>query len=141
MKVSYRAMGVMVLAVFLAEILTPEHLLTRPLPAGLSLPPGGVSFDLCAAWEQIGWICRLSSLVWIVTFIMILVQGLRNRTVGPAIALVSLTTLAITTYYQRWHFQHCYSNIGIASVVLWVSAVSLMCIQQALQRPPPVKSP
>jgi hypothetical protein len=78
---------------------------------------------------------RLSALVWIVTFFILIVQGLRNRAVSRITALVSLVAFGITLYHELWRVRHCYSTFGIASFCLCTSAVALMCLHHFLHRP------
>jgi hypothetical protein len=135
MKINYRTTAILVLLVLLAAILTPGSLtMRRPVLTSITAD-GSVHVDLCDMVEQIAWKYRLSALVWIVTFFILIVQGLRNRAVSRITALVSLVAFGITLYHELWRVRHCYSTFGIASFCLCTSAVALMCLHHFLHRP------
>ena len=70
MRISYRVTSVGILVVSATVFLMHG---SRPVSA--------TGFDSCAMVEtQTGWLVLLSAFVWIVTFLPLLVQGLRNRT-------------------------------------------------------------
>jgi len=134
MKVSHRTVGIAVLIVVLAAIVTPGSWLARPpIPTTISAD-GAVGFDVCNAWEQIGVIYRLSALAWVATFIRLIVQSLRNRTVSRTTALVCLASFGIMEYHELWRIQHCYSTFGLGWFGVWVSTVALLCLHHVFQR-------
>jgi hypothetical protein len=140
MKISYRTSSILVLLVLLAAILTPESLTMRR-PVLTRLANGDFPMDFCNTTEYIGWKYRLAAYVWVVTFLIMIVQGLRKRTVFRLTAMVSLVAFGITLHHELWRVQHCYSNFGIASFCFWTWAVALMCLHHFLQRPVPATGP
>jgi hypothetical protein len=134
MKISFRATSILVVLVSLYVLLPQSLFMRRPVPSVVS-EDGSVTFDVCGMWEQIGWIYGLAALVWIFTFLILILQGLRNRLVSRTTALVSLAAFGTTFYHQLWRVQHCYSLFGIASFCFWTLAVALMCLYHVLRRP------
>ncbi len=121
--------------VFIGMIFLPESLMVRPRAPVKAAVEGAVGFDLCTAWEQIGGLIRLSALIWSATFLYLLVQGLRNRTVPRVIAIISIVASAPSVRNQLWRVQHCQSNLGIALFWVWIMVVGLMCVHHIIQRP------
>lgn len=139
MKISYRTSSVAVVLVFVGMFAIPESLMMRPR---ISTVPTSdfVGFDTCFMWEQIAWTIRLAALVWFGTFLPLLVQGLRNRTLPRLIAVVCLIAFGWNIQSQLWRVQHCQSNFGIGVYAVWVATVALMCFHHVFQRPIHVES-
>jgi hypothetical protein len=135
MRISYRISSIVVVLVVLGMFLLPNSLLVRPIAPTRALVDGTVSLDPCfTIWGQSGWLIRLSALVWIGTFLYLLVQGFRNRTVPLAVAIVSLVAFGLSLHNQLWRVQHCDANLGIIVFWVWITAVGLMCVHHILQR-------
>jgi hypothetical protein len=101
-KISYRVTSIAVVLVVVGMIVVPGSLTVRP-PALTTVSDGGISFNPCfGMWEQIGWLIRLSALVWIGTFLPSFVQGLRNRTMPRVAAVVSLIAFGLSLHNQVW---------------------------------------
>ena len=136
MKISYRVPSIAIVPVVVGMIVVPGSLMVRPpTPTTRVLEDGAVSFDPCSAWEQIGFLTKLSALVWIGTFLPLFIQGLRNRTLPRVVAVVSLIAFALSLRDQLWRVQHCDSHVGIAVFAVWVSTVGLLCLHHIFQRP------
>jgi len=140
MKISYRTSSIAVIMVFAGMFVVPESLMVRPrIPAGSAIE-GGVTFDPCFMWDQVAWTIRLAFLVWFGTFLPLLVQGLRNRTLPRLMAVVCLIAFGWSLQDQLWRVQHCQSNFGIGVYAVWVATVALMGLHHVLQRPIHVES-
>lgn len=101
---------------------------------------GVAQFDPCTMWEQMPATVVLSSIVWFVSFVILLVQGLRNRSAPRWLAITCLVALGPTVNHNlSWRLQHCYTKVGRVGFWICVSAVGLMCLHQILQRPVLVK--
>ena len=78
---------------------------------------------------------QFAALVWFATFLSLLVQGIRNRTVPRVVPIVSLIASAPSLRNQLWRTQHCDVNLGIVVSWVWIMAVGLMCFHHLIQRP------
>ena len=135
MRISYRVSSIAVLLVVVGMFLLPESLMIRPRAPAKAVVEGAVGFDLCTAWGQSGWLIRLSVLVWIGTFLYLFVEGIRNRTVPRAVAIVSFVAFGLSLHNRLWRVQHCESILGIVAFSVWIMAVGLMCVHHIIQRP------
>lgn len=139
MRISYRAVSSVVVSI-LVLLLTMEFLLDKlRVPATTVGETGIVQFDTCVMWEQIPASVRLSTFVWCGSFLVLLIQGLRNRSAPWWLAVMCLVALGSMLSHDYWRLQHCYTKLGIAGFWIWTSAVSLMCLHQILQRHPITK--
>ena len=86
-------------------------------------------------WEQIGWLIRLSALVWMITFFPLLLRGLWNRSLPRVVAAISLIAFGLSLHNKVSLVEHCYSTAGVGVFAAWVMAVGLLCIHHVLQRP------
>jgi hypothetical protein len=134
-KISYRVTSIAIVLVVVGMIVVPGSMTMRPPAPTRASGDGVVSFDPCLMWEQLGWLIRLSALVWIGTFLPLFVQGLRNRTMPRVVAVVSLIAFGLSLHNQVWRVQHCGSNVGIGLFAVWVVAVGMMCLHHVFQRP------
>jgi uncharacterized membrane protein YhaH (DUF805 family) len=135
MKISYRVASIAVVLAVVLQFIVPESMFVRPrIPTGQNAE-GTISFDPCFMWEQIAWTIRLATFVWLGTFLPLLVQGLRNRTLPRLVAVVSLIAFFLSLQDQPFRVLHCQSNFGISVFLTWVLAVALLCFQHAVQRP------
>ena len=136
MRISYRVSSIALVLVVIGMFLLPNSILVRPIAPTRTLVDGMVSFDPCfTTWEESGWLIRLSVLVWIGTFLYLFVQGLRNRTVPRAVAIVSFLAFVLSLHNRLWRVQNCGSGLGIVVFWVWIMAVVLMCVQHIIQRP------
>lgn len=76
---------------------------------------------------------RLSVLVWFGSFLVLIVQGLRNRSVPRWVAAVSLIAFGLTTYSKVWREMRCDAPAGIVAFFVWTATVGLMCLHQILR--------
>jgi hypothetical protein len=104
-------------------------------PNSLRKPASEVTWDPCSMWSQMPLTEKLPNEVWFVTFAILLVQGLRNRPVPWALALVSLIALGFVIRNLWWWESRCDSPQGIVSSGVWFATVAVMCLHQMLQRP------
>lgn len=84
-------------------------------------------------------VVAFSILVWLGSFFILMMQGLRNRTVPRSVATVSLVAFAawIIPLLRRVILAHSYTPSGIALLFIWVLAVVLMCVHQIVRGPGP----
>ena len=137
MKISYRVTSGSVLIVFI--LIEAIELLFQKSPEPKTASTVGeavvVGWNPCMMGEQLSPIVRLSYLVWFGTFVVVIVQGLRNRPVARWLSIVSLIALGITVNHVRWEWIHCYIRPSLTTFLVWVFAVTLMCVHQIVQRP------
>ena len=99
-------------------------------PTETAATDGTVSFDLCNMWEQMSAMKQLGALLCGASFMVLLVQGLRNRPVRRWVTVVGLVSLGVTLWYDRWRIENCWTPISF--VVL--AAIVLMYVHQLLSR-------
>jgi hypothetical protein len=126
-KISYRMLSAVVLVVLVAVIFVPTD---SPIPLPVD---GGPAFDPCTMWVTVHWTYRLPRALWLVTFAIVMVQGLRNRTTSRTIALVSLASLGVTIHYEWWEVSRCSSRFGVASFIFCTSTIALLCLLHLFQ--------
>jgi hypothetical protein len=132
MWISYRVASVAGVVVCVGTFAVPESSTVRRGIPIVHNADGTIPFHPCFMWEQISWTIRLATLVWLVTFVLLLVQGLRNRTLPRAVAVVSLTAFFLTLQDQPFRALHYRSNFGIAVFTTWVLAVALLSFLHAV---------
>src|SRR5262245_15838017 len=98
MRISYRMTSSAVVAVYVAGIV--YSLLPHPSrPPETADADGAVTFDVCGMmWEQMSPMKQVTALLWGTSFMVLLVQGLRNRPVRW-VTVVGLVSLGVTLWY------------------------------------------
>jgi len=136
MRLSYRTTTALALTTFVL-LLSGESLFNPsrvPVPEAAA-EVGVVRSDPCMMWEQIPATVRLSAFVWFGSFLVLLVQGLRNRPVPRWLAIVCLIALVPSVNHELWRVQRCYTTLNAVAFWIWISAVAVMCLHQVVQRP------
>jgi hypothetical protein len=103
-------------------------------PPTVGSEPGVERFDPCMMWEQVPATVRISTLVWFTSFLILLVQGFRNRAVPRWLAIACLIAVVPTFHHQLWRVQQCYTKLGAVDFWICIGTVCLMCLHQAFQR-------
>jgi hypothetical protein len=137
MRISYRAVSSLVVTALV--LISAIGFLFDKSPVSVPTTVSGtgiVQFDPCMMLDQIPASVRLDTFVWCGSFLALLVQGMRNRSAPRWLALVCLVALGPIVSQEYWRLQHCYTKLGTGIFWIWISAVSLMCLHQILQRPP-----
>jgi uncharacterized membrane protein YhaH (DUF805 family) len=140
MRISYRVVSAVVLATFLSLYVIGLLFDKALVPAAKVAEPGVVQFNVCNMWEQIPATVRLSTIVSFVTTLILLVQGLRNRSVPRWLAALCLVAPFPSINHEYWQRQECYTKFGATLFWICVFAVGLMCLHQIFQRPPTKKA-
>jgi hypothetical protein len=87
-----------------------------------STTDGSVTFDLCDfMWEQMGIGKRVAALVCGFAFLVVIIQGLRNRAASRWIASAGVVSTGILLADDFWRIQNCgtaLSFVGPALVIL-----------------------
>ncbi len=141
MRASYRVVSSIVattfVLVFAIELLFDNSHVPRP--ASVS-EIGAFQIDPCTMWEQIPATVRLSTIVSFVTAVILLVQGLRNRSVPRWLATLCLVAPVPTINHEYWQRQECYTKF--TATLLWICffAAAVMCLHPIFQRPPKKKA-
>ena len=130
MRIGYRAPAIALLvtlgALVAIGLLLPN--LPSPTPES-STAPGTVSFDPCLMWRQVPWSERLSALVWLGSFVVLMLYAIGNSR-ARWWAGVNLITLALNIHYQyAWTSSSCYTTQDVALSSIWVAALALICLQ------------
>ena len=138
MRVSYRVTSGLVIATYLLLIFS-EYLFHPSRPVHDPVAPvkaGAIQFDPCGMWiSQMPMTVIIPGLFFSVSMPILLVQGMRNRSVSRWLAVASLISLGPVVNDQLWMVQHCYSTLGVVGFWVCNAAVALMCLHQIVQRP------
>src|SRR5690242_20633109 len=112
MRFGYRITSIAVLLVIAMTLSVPRSVVVRtPMDATVS-SAGDVYFDPCSMWEQIAVSVRIATLAWVATFLALLIQGLRNRTLPRFVPLIGVAGFVWSIRGQWWELSHCESNTG-----------------------------
>ena len=131
MRISYRVTSMLVVVTYLL-VSTIEWVAESPHAAS---PTVASEFDPCLMlWEQVPATVRISTLVWFTSFLILLVQGFRNRAVPRWLAIACLIALVPTFHHQLWRVQQCYTKLGAVDLWICIGTVCLMCLHQTFQR-------
>jgi uncharacterized membrane protein YhaH (DUF805 family) len=140
MRASYRTVSSIVATIFVL-VFAIEFLFDKALvPAKTVAEPGVVQFNVCTMWEQIPATVRLSTIVSFVTTFVLLVQGLRNRSVPRWLAALCLVAPFPSINHDYWQRQECYTKFSATLFWICIFAVAVMCLHQIFQRPPTKKA-
>ncbi len=123
------------LLAFALVAVTPASVFVRPSAPATPTPDGAISFDPCFLVGQVGWLVRLAALSWTVTFLPLLVQGLRNRTLPKTFGILSLIAFVPIVIHGFWRVQNCETNAGVAFSVVQVVTVVVMSLHHIVPRP------
>ena len=94
MRISYRITSGAVLAVYVAGIIYSILFPHTSRPTETAAADGTVTFDVCGMmWEQMSAMKQVAALLWGTSFMVLLVQGLRNRPVRRWVTVVGLDNL------------------------------------------------
>jgi hypothetical protein len=125
-----------ILVSFIAAVTVDSGFLpSRPDAISSSGVSGELEIDFCGAWEQMPAVERGSALVWLPSFVVLIVQGLRNRAVPRWLASVGLICFFVMLRYQWWNLQHCHSGPSIALSLVWAVCFIAICLQEIVSRP------
>jgi hypothetical protein len=112
MRASDRTVSSIVATIFVL-VFAIEFLFDKALvPAKTVAEPGVVQFNVCTMWEQIPATVRLSTIVSFVTTFVLLVQGLRNRSVPRWLAALCLVAPFPSINHDYWQRQECYTKFS-----------------------------
>jgi hypothetical protein len=138
MRISYRLTAIAFLIVYVAPPIATSFFPSPPTPPAASTPsdPGTVTWDPCILWEQIPTLVRLSTVTLFISFLTVLIQGLRNRPAPRWAPILALLTLGPAINHQLWRVHACYSNVQTATFWISNSAIALLCIHHLLPRRP-----
>jgi uncharacterized membrane protein YhaH (DUF805 family) len=140
-RISYRVVSSVVATTFVM-VFAVELLFDNPhVPRSASVPEiGAFQIDPCTMWEQIPATVRLSTIISLVTTLILLVQGLRNRSVPRWLAILCLVALVPTINHEYWQRQECYSKLSATLLWICILATGLMCLHQIIWRQPMKKA-
>jgi hypothetical protein len=130
MRISYRMTSSAVVAVYVAGIIYSVLFSQTARPTETAATDGAVSFDLCNMWEQMSAMKQIGALLWGTSFMVLLVQGLRNRPVRRWVTVVGLVSLGVTLWYDRWRVENCWTGFTFVAM----AAVIAMYVHQLLPR-------
>lgn len=128
MVLSYRVTAVGVVAAYAGLILVSNLPAEGPFKGN----HGDIAFNPCMMWEQLSATFRISSLSGAATLLVLVVQGLRNRSVSGWIAAVCLLAQVMLLQHELWRMQHCYSTRDVMAYVVLKSFILVMCIHQMI---------
>lgn len=132
MRISYRITSGAALGV-LALHLAARHLLPPPDLTTVS-SAGAPGWDPCSVWEQMPALMQVLALVFLVSFVVLTVQGLRNHAVPRWLAIAGLAGLVPIVDHKLWLI-HCSNKVSVVTFFIWLLAFALVCLHQILQRP------
>jgi len=89
-----------------------------------------VAVDRGATWEQMPPMKKVAGLLCIGSFLILLLQGLRNRRVPRWLTVVGLVSQVAITWYNRWEIENCWTPSSFVSL----GAIVLMYVHQLLPR-------
>jgi hypothetical protein len=92
-----------------------------------------VGWDPCMMWEQMAVTVRLSALLCFGSFLVLIVQGLRNRSVPRLLSVVGLISFGVVTQHALWREMRCDTQPGQVAFFIWIAAAVLMCLHQIVQ--------
>jgi hypothetical protein len=136
MRISYRVTSSLVILTYL--LVSGIEWVARQSDAAaptVVTAPGVETFDPCMMWEQIPQTVRLSTIIWFVSFLILIVQGFRNRAVPRWLAITCLVCIVPTVNHWSWRVQRCYTTLGAVDFWICIGSVCLMCLHQIFQRP------
>jgi hypothetical protein len=92
---------------------------------------------MCLVRGDLSSLGKVAVVVWPVSFVILMVQGLRNRGVPRWLSIISLVAFVFLFYgdLEMRVTSDCYTRSGILRVSVWMFAVGLMCLHQIFQRP------
>ena len=140
MRFSYRITSAFVIAAYV--IFAASGLLFNPRPTTANETPveaDVVRVDPCMMWEQIPATVRISTLFCFGSVVVLLTQGVRNRSVPRWLAIACLMTLIPMANHELWRVQQCYTKLGKVGFWVCLLAIVLMCFHQSFQRPDRVR--
>jgi hypothetical protein len=132
MRISYRLTAIAFLIVYVAPPIIASYL---PSPADASTHS---DWDPCfsVVWEQMPVMAKLSITTLFISFLTVLIQGLRNRPAPRWAPILALLAIGPTINHQLWRVHACYSNVQTATFWISNSAIALLCIHHLLPRRP-----
>jgi hypothetical protein len=138
MKVSYRASAgaVVVVLVLLAATRSLSVEWAQPAPVSTIDGASVIAFNPC--WPlHLTPLAKVAVVVWLGSFVILMTQGLRNRSVPRWLSITSVIAFAFLVYREVVWRQatECYTRLFALRGSLFVLAVGLMCLHQILQRP------
>ena len=135
MSISYRITSAFV-AITYAIVVASESLSTSSRVPAIreSVESGVVRFDPCQMWDQIPATVRASTIAFLGSFLVLFVQGLRNRSAPRWLAIACLVALVPMVNYQLWTVQRCYTKVEALGFWMCISALVLMCLHQIFGR-------
>ena len=122
MKISYRWSTIPVLLLPLGSAAFTS-LFERSAGATADLSP-------CYLWEQLPVVTRLSALLFLPSFPILVVQGLRNRSVPRWMSAACLLGFAGVLQHEMWRSLACRNRFEMVSSLFWAGTVVLMCVYQ-----------
>jgi hypothetical protein len=142
MRISYRITSAAALA---ALGLPTVNDLLPPAPPGPRLVPpagGGLGWDPCTLWPQLGPMYKLTATVWLVAYVVFVIQGLRNRSGRRWFAVAGALALVLWAQSDWWRVSAgCYGSRRLAAFFVWAGVVILMFVHHVIRRPHEVYSP
>jgi hypothetical protein len=136
MRMSYRVSSMIVVVTYLLLALMEQVVgSSQPASPTRASESGVETFNPCMMWEQIPVTVRVATIVWFPSFLVLLVQGFRNRAVPRWVAAACLITIIPVINHQLWRVQQCYTKLAAVDFWICVGTVYLMCLHQLFQRP------
>lgn len=131
MRISYRLTSSAVLIVYVVGIIYAILFSQTSRLTETAAADGSVTFDRCGVmWEQMSPMKKLTALICGISFLVLLVQGLRNRPVRRWVTVVGLFSLGVTLWYDRWRIENCWIPFSFVAM----AAIVLMYVHQLLPR-------
>ena len=135
MRLGYRAS-----AISLLVILTILIAFDSLMPSPPVTEPIRVCFDPRFMWRQVPWPERLSAIVWLGSFIALMLFGLGNRRARWS-AIANLITLALNIRYQYWWIvSSCSTPLDIVARSICIIAIALVCLQHIFNGRQPIQN-
>jgi hypothetical protein len=120
-----------VLIVYVVGIIYGIFFSQTSRPTKTAAADGTVAFDLCGVmWEQMSPMKQLAALGSAISFLVLLVQGLRNRLVQRWVTVVGLVSLGMILWYERWRIENCWTTFSFVAL----GTIVLMYVHQLLPR-------
>src|SRR5215471_14322303 len=133
MRIGYRLTSLTYVILYVTHIVVSSLLSSRASP-GRTVPdaPGVAEWDPCYMWEQIPALIRVSTLIFLFSFLTVLIQGFRNRPAARWVALLAVAGLVPTVQHSLWRVRLCYSNFNKVGFWIELTAIGLVCIHHII---------
>lgn len=132
MTITYRWTSIIALASLVTMFLSPSWL-SPPQRSGVTLDsPGVLAWDPCRAYAQMSASAKGGTFVFLAAFVVLLIQGLRNRQGSRSLAILGLLSTPLLVISDWWRISAgCYSPSALTLNTLCLTSAALMFIHHA----------